>query len=68
MGSDAAVAVALATAYGQKILWGEELFAARAYLQQDSLSIASLRAQDVLRWVMVVVLLLVAALRYFALI
>lgn len=68
MGSDAPEAVAIATAYGEKTLWGEELFAANAYLERDSLSVASLWAQDVLRWIVVVVLLLAATLRFFALI
>lgn len=68
MGSDASVAVAIATAYGEKTLWGEELFAASAYLQQDALSVASLWAQDVLRWIVVFGLLLAATLRFFALI
>lgn len=68
MGSDAPVAVALATAYGEKTLWGEELFAASAYLEQDPLSVASLWAQDLLRWILVGGLLLTATLRILALI
>jgi hypothetical protein len=60
LGSDDPTAVALATAFSNNVLWGEELFAAGAYLDGDPAQVASLRAQDVLRWLVSLALLLVA--------
>lgn len=50
LGSDDPTAVAAATVFTPNSIWGEELFAARAYLGRAPLQLASLRTQDVLRW------------------
>lgn len=63
MGSDDPTAVAVAVAYGDDVLWGEELFAARAYLEESPLQLASLRTQDILRWLLAAVILVTALLR-----
>lgn len=49
IGSDDPVAVALAMAVTEKVLIGEELLAAGAYLEGSQTQIASLRMQDILR-------------------
>lgn len=51
--SDALPAQAILFATAQEPLIGEELFASGAYLQAGSLHAASLRTQDVLRWVLI---------------
>lgn len=63
MGSDDPTAIAVATAYSENVLWGEELFAAGAYLEQSPLQLASLRTQDILRWLLAVAILATALLR-----
>ncbi|MDX1662389.1 MAG: DUF6754 domain-containing protein [Candidatus Promineifilaceae bacterium] len=62
LGTDDVTAMAVATAYTDNSLWGEELFAAGAYLKGSAVQLASLRTQDVLRWLLVAILLLVALL------
>jgi hypothetical protein len=44
-------------------LWGEQLFAARAYLERSPLQLASLRTQDVLRWLLAAGIIIAALLR-----
>ena len=51
IGSDDPTAMAVATAVTDKALIGEELFAAGAYLAGRADQVASIRIQDVLRWV-----------------
>ena len=63
MGSDDPTAIAVALAYSENVLWGEELFAAGAYLEESPIQLASLRTQDLLRWLLVVVILGAALLR-----
>jgi hypothetical protein len=46
-------ALALMTVAHENVLIGEEIFAAKAYLQARPQHLASLRAQDVLRWLVV---------------
>jgi hypothetical protein len=46
-------ALAVMTATSDNVLIGEEVFAAKAYLQARPTHLASLRAQDILRWVIV---------------
>jgi hypothetical protein len=61
--SDNLPAQAILYAAAQEPLIGEELYAGGAYLQAGPAHIASLRAQDILRWVLIVVILLLAALK-----
>ncbi|MDT8305760.1 MAG: DUF6754 domain-containing protein [Anaerolineae bacterium] len=63
LGSDDPVASAVATAFTPNAVWGEELFAAPAYLQRSPLQLASLRTQDILRWLAALGILGIAALR-----
>lgn len=63
VGVDDPVAMAVATANTEDVLWGEELFAAGAYLRGGVAQIASLRAQDILRWLIIATILIVAVLR-----
>jgi len=51
-------------AAAQEPLIGEELYAAGAYLKSGPIHIASLRAQDVLRWVLIFAILLGAILKF----
>ena len=62
LGSDDLTAMAVATAYTDNRLWGEELFAAGAYLQGKAVQLASLRTQDILRWIVAAMLLVFATL------
>jgi hypothetical protein len=57
-GSENISAQAIMYASAQEMLIGEELFAAGAYLQAGSMHVASLRAQDVLRWLVIGIILL----------
>lgn len=56
-GSDHLPAQAVLIATAQEPLLGEEVFAGGAYLGAGAFHIASLRAQDVLRWVVIAVIL-----------
>ncbi|MBN1146763.1 MAG: hypothetical protein JXA78_05880 [Anaerolineales bacterium] len=60
-GSDNLTAQAVLYATAQEPLIGEELYAGGAYLQAGPLHLASLRAQDILRWVLTGVILLLSA-------
>jgi hypothetical protein len=51
-------------ATAQEPLIGEELYAAGAYLQAGPLHISSLRAQDILRWVLAAIILGGAILKF----
>jgi hypothetical protein len=51
--SDRAEAQAMGYAMADHILIGEEMFAARAYLEQDHATLASLITQDILRWILI---------------
>lgn len=62
-GSDSLPTQAILVATAQEALIGEELFAAGAYINAGRLHIASLHAQDVLRWLLVFVILVGAALK-----
>ena len=57
-GTDHVPAQAVLVAAAQEPLLGEEVYAGGAYLGAGAFHIASLRAQDVLRWVLIVVILL----------
>ena len=61
--SDALPAQAVLYAAAEEVLIGEELFAVSAYLQGGAYPIASLRAQDVLRWLLIGGLIVGALLR-----
>ncbi len=61
--SDDLSAQAVFYATAQEPLLGEELFASSAYLQGGAYQAASLRAQDVLRWVIIVATLVGAAIK-----
>lgn len=63
LGTDDPVAMSLATASSPDVLWGEELFAAGAYLQAEPIQVASLRAQDMMRWLVAALILGLALLR-----
>ncbi len=62
MGSDDLSAIAVATASTENSLWGEEIFAAGAYLNESASSLAPVRVQDVLRWLVILALLVTAVL------
>ncbi len=62
-GSDNLPAQAVLYAAAQEPLVGEELYAGGAYLQAGSPHLASLRAQDVLRWILIVIILAGAVLK-----
>jgi hypothetical protein len=62
-GSENLTAQAVLYATAQEPLIGEELFASGAYLQAGPMHLASLRAQDVLRWVLIGGILVLAALK-----
>jgi hypothetical protein len=62
VGSDDPQAMAIGVAVTDKVLIGEELFTAGAYLQKRPVFLASLQLQDVLRVVAIVMVLLVALL------
>jgi hypothetical protein len=57
-GSDSITAQAILAAAAQEPLIGEEIFAGGAYLSAGPMHIASLRAQDILRWVLIALILL----------
>jgi hypothetical protein len=63
-GSDNIPGQAVLYAAAQEPLIGEELYAAGAYLQAGPTHIASLRAQDVLRWIIILLILVGAALKF----
>jgi hypothetical protein len=63
-GSDDMTAQAVLYTAAQEPLIGEELYAAGAYLKSGPMHIASLRAQDILRWVLILAILLGAALKF----
>ena len=57
-GSSDSQAVALMYLSADHVLVGEEIFASGAYLEQRSVHIASLFAQDSLRWLIIILLLI----------
>jgi hypothetical protein len=61
--SDNLPAQAVLYAVSASPLIGEELFAAGAYIQTDSMHTASLLAQDVMRWLVILALIIGAALK-----
>jgi hypothetical protein len=63
-GSDNPQAQAILYASAQEPLIGEELYAAGAYLQVNPAHLASVRAQDILRWIVVVVILVGSVLKF----
>ena len=56
--SDNLVAQAVLYATAQEPLIGEELYAAGAYMDAGSVHSASLTVQDILRWLIIIVILL----------
>ncbi|MBN2550321.1 MAG: hypothetical protein JXB15_14250 [Anaerolineales bacterium] len=62
-GSDSLPAQAVLYATAQEPLIGEELYAAGAYLQAGSMHLASLRTQDIFRWILAGVILAGALLK-----
>ena len=63
-GTDSITGQAVLYAAAHEPLIGEEVFAGGAYLNAGPLHLASLRAQDVFRWVMIVVILVGAFARF----
>ncbi len=63
--SDALASQAVLYAVAEETLIGEELFALPAYLQAGPVHQASLRLQDVLRWVVIGLIILAALLSFF---
>jgi hypothetical protein len=61
-GSDNLTAQAVIYASAQESLIGEEIYAAGAYVQSSPLHTASLTVQDILRWLIITVILIGAAL------
>jgi len=62
-GSDSLPAQAVMYATAEQPLIGEELYAAGAYLKAGPMHLASLRAQDILRWVLVLAIIIGAGLK-----
>lgn len=67
-GSDQVSAQAVIYAAAEEPVIGEDVFAAGAYLEAGKVQVASLRAQDVLRWAIVGVTLIGAVLKFLGLI
>jgi hypothetical protein len=67
-GSDQVSAQAVIYAAAEEPLIGEDVFAAGAYLEGGTVQVASLRAQDVLRWALVGVTLIGAVLKFLGII
>jgi hypothetical protein len=63
-GSDSLPAQAVLYASVQEALIGEELYAAGAYMKSTPIHNASLRTQDILRWVLVIVMVAGAFLKF----
>lgn len=62
-GSDSLPAQAILYATAQEPLIGEELYAAGAYLQAGAMHLASLRVQDIFRWILAGIILAGAVLK-----
>jgi hypothetical protein len=60
IGTDDPSALAVATAVTDDVLIGEELFAASAYLEDSPSQVASLHVQDILRWLIIIVMIILA--------
>lgn len=67
-GSDQVSTQAVIYAVAEEPVIGEDVFAAGAYLEAGTIQVASLRAQDVLRWAIVGVTLIGAVLKFLGLI
>jgi hypothetical protein len=67
-GSDQVSTQAVIYAAAEEPVIGEDVFAAGAYLEAGTIQVASLRAQDVLRWAIVGVTLIGAVLKFLGLI
>lgn len=65
VGSDDPIAMAVAASYTDKLLIGEEMFAAGAYLQGDPPQRASVVLQDIMRVIVAIAILLAAILNLF---
>lgn len=63
IGSDDPTALALATAVTENVLIGEELLASWAYLQGEPVQLASLQLQDILRWIIALIILIASLLQ-----
>ena len=63
VGSDDPTALALATAVTDDVLIGEELLASGAYLQGEPVQLATLQLQDILRWIIALIILITALLQ-----
>ena len=66
IGTDDPSALAVATAVTDNILIGEELFAAGAYLENKPSQTAGLQVQDLLRWLIIITILVLALSQLFA--
>ncbi|MFZ6031568.1 MAG: DUF6754 domain-containing protein [Chloroflexota bacterium] len=64
-GSDQLNAQAILYAAAHEPLIGEELYAGAAYLGAGGAHLASLKAQDVVRWVLIIIMIALALLRLF---
>lgn len=60
LGADDPTALAIATAFSENVLVGEEMFAAGAYLEAHPGRLASLQLQDIIRWIVAGALVLLA--------
>ncbi len=60
IGTDDPSALAIGAAITDRLLIGEELFAARGYLEGKTSQLASIRGQDILRWVAAAAILSIA--------
>jgi hypothetical protein len=66
--SDRLQAQAIGMAMADHVLIGEEMFVARAYLEQDPSTTASVLTQDILRWVVIVAIGVLVILNIFGLV
>lgn len=64
IGSDDPTALAVATAVTNDPLIGEELLASGAYVEGDPAQLASLQLQDILRWIIALIILITALMQF----
>jgi hypothetical protein len=60
IGTDDPSALAIATVFTENVLIAEEMLAVGAYLEDDPGRLASLQLQDIIRWVIAIVIVLLA--------
>lgn len=64
LGTDDPTAMAIATAFTPNVLLGEELLATGAYVQENEGWLAALQLQDIVRWIVAVILVVLAIIKF----